>query len=190
MSYRKRVFFADAPADVAPFDRDPAGAITGVGGESWVGGRKNATGYSIETGDDDTDGGGLRTVGSDIAAAQRGSLGMNIVTSAPVFGGGKKLVRVLPPGIYGMLTRPGGEVELWQFEDANFVDLGNVSDGLRGGIKEAAGGARTTNPRVPSLGTRVGDAAAREARKVAEKLASINRVKADFWKPGGGAGVK
>jgi hypothetical protein len=177
-------------ADSLPFDT--GSEASGVGAESWVGGRKNATGYSIETGDagEDDNPASLGSIGAQIAAAQRGSLGMNIVTSAPVFGGGKKLVRVLPPGIYGMLTRPGGEVELWQFEDANYVDLGNISDGLRGGINEAAGGARTTNPRVPSLGTRVGDAAAREARKVAEKLASINRINADFWKPGGGAGVK
>ncbi|MGA3404011.1 MAG: hypothetical protein ABSC95_32790 [Acetobacteraceae bacterium] len=188
MSYRKRVFFADAPANVVPFDRDPAGAITGVGGESWVNGRKNATGYAISTGDDDTDG-GLRTIGSDIAAANRGSLGMHIVTADPANEGGRTLVTTLPAGDYYLVTQPGGRVELWRFTGYDQpgtypgTDLGNVSDGLPGGITAAGRGNL-------SAGARVGLAAAAAARTTGDALRRINERNRAFWAPGGAAGVK
>ncbi len=191
-TYRKRVRFADS----MPFDTDPNGALTGgAGGESWFGGKKNSTGYQI-TADDPDDKAGLASIGGQIREAQSGLLGLHIVTTDPANEGGRTLVTTLPAGDYYFVTQPGGRVELWRFTGYDKAgtypgtDLGNVSDGLRGGIKEAAGGARTTNPRTPSLGTRVGDAAAREARKVAETLHRINLVNADFWKPGGGAGVR
>jgi hypothetical protein len=182
MSYRKRIFFADSPSDVTPFPRDPSGAeATGVGAESWVGGRRNSTGYQIN--DADPQAGGFGSIGKDIEAAQRGTLGMHLVENDPTYAGGKTLVTTLPPGTYGMLTRVGGEVELWRFDYAQDTDLGDVGTGSSRSTRTAAGVDL-------SRGARAGAAAAANARTTGDRLRRINERNAAFWAPGGRAGLK